>query len=138
MIYKWFLTNRGKLTINYQKPRYWGTWKGQIIYAIVCDGADKLNDLREKTDLSDESLNKTLSELFDLGLMERRYGNYRVSFELWKEYKNSSFVKKHKESIFSKEKKRALIDWIEKWKNIKNLEFPIEAKHLFFRWQTLG
>ena len=69
--------------------------------------------------------------MFDLGLMEIRWEKYRVNRELWKDYKYSSFVEEYNKTVFSNEKKKALLDWIEKWKNIKNLEFPTEAKHFF-------
>jgi phosphatidylserine/phosphatidylglycerophosphate/cardiolipin synthase-like enzyme len=63
--------------------------------------------------------------------MEIRWKKYRVNRELWREYKYSSYVEEYNKTVFSNEKKKALFDWIEKWKNIKNLEFPTEAKHFF-------
>lgn len=127
----------GILTITDKKPRFWGTWKGQVIYAIAWDGANTLDDLKEKTDLSEDSLNDTISQMFDLELMEIKNGNYRVSFDLWLEYIKSDFVKEYNETSFSTEKKKALFNWIEQWKTIKDLKFTTDAKHFFLEGRYL-
>lgn len=64
--------------------------------------------------------------------MENKNGIYRVTLEIWKEYVNPRRNNKQDHSVkFSKEKKEALIDWIDKWKRIKDLDFSLETKHFF-------
>ncbi len=112
--------------------------KGCIIKAIVWDGAKTWNDIHEFTGLSQRSLNKTISELFDLGIMEKNNGVYRVSLEIWKEYRNFDFRYEKEESVkFTIEKKKDLIGWIDKWRNVKSLDFSLEPKHFFLEGRHL-
>ena len=68
--------------------RYWGSWKGQVIKAISIDRASTWSEIRDATGLSEYSLNTALSEMFDAGLLEKIDGNYRVSYDLYKEYRD--------------------------------------------------
>jgi predicted transcriptional regulator len=135
--------------ITRKEPRYWGSWKGRVIKAIVQDGAKTWNDIREFTGLSQGSLNKALSELFDLSILEKRNGEYRVSLEIYKEYKE--FFNKNRfyeepvideidEKIpvkFTERKQSELVRWIDQWREVKSLDFSLEPKHFFLEGRHL-
>ena len=53
------------------EPRYWGSWKGRVISAIVNDGEQSWTDLLEKTGLYEGSLKKVLAELFQVPAIEK-------------------------------------------------------------------
>jgi hypothetical protein len=70
------------------QPRYWGTWKGQVIKAISVDGARTWQDIFDITGLSEYSLNTALSEMYNAGILEKREESYRVTYDLYREYRD--------------------------------------------------
>lgn len=122
-----------------KEPRFWGTWKGRVIKAIVSDGARTWFEVRDLTGLSTISLNTALSEMFDLEILEKRNEAYWVSTEIYQEYKDflgsqetdTKKVKKKSVARFSEEEQKALVNWIDQWRQVKKLEFSLENKHFF-------
>lgn len=128
------------------EPRFWGSWKGRVIKAITIDDARTWDEIRDLTGLSPMSLNRALYEMFELRILEKTInGTYTVSHNIDKEYK--SFFdrqKEHEESAkaptqtrFSEEKQKELIDWIDQWRKLKELTFPLESKHFFLEGRYL-
>jgi len=132
-----------------EEPRYWGSWKGRVIKAIALDGAKTWDDIRDLTGLSSKSLNKALSEMFDARVLEKSDGVYRVSYELYKEYRDffdrqrmseEPITKEADQKIpvkFSEEKQKDLIRWIDRWREVKRLDFSLEPKHFFLNGRHL-
>lgn len=133
-----------------EEPRYWGSWKGRVIKAIVLDGARTWEDIRDLTGLSVKSLKRALFEMYDMGILEKRIGGvYRVSREIYKEYRD--FFEKQgisEESVtretdqkvpvkFSKEEQKDLVRWIDQWREVKKLDFSLELKHFFLEGRHL-
>jgi len=126
-----------------EEPKYWGSWKGRVIKAIVLDGARAWNDIRDLTGLSPSSLNVALSEMFDAGILKKKTdGTYRVSPQIYKEYAEFFERVTSIESVtertdqkapvkFSEEKQKDLVNWIEQWRSVKKLDFSLEHKHFF-------
>ena len=46
------------------EPKYWGSWKGRILTAIVIHGEQSWTELMEKTGLTRRTLNRALTEFF--------------------------------------------------------------------------
>ena len=83
-------------------------------------------------------MNKSLFELFDLGILEKNNGTYRVSLEIEREYK--SFFASHtseKTVKFLRGKRKHLINWIDQWKELKSLDFSLKPKHFFLQGRHL-
>jgi len=133
-----------------EEPRYWGSWKGRVIKAIVVDGAKTWNDIRDLTGLSSKSLKRALSEMYDAGILEKKVGGvYRVSHEIYKEYREfserqgisaESVVREADQKIpvkFSEEKQKDLVRWIDQWREVKKLGFSLEPKHFFLEGRQL-
>ena len=133
-----------------EEPRYWGSWKGRVIKAIVVDGAKTWNDIRDLTGLSSKSLKRALSEMYDAGILEKKVGGvYRVSHEIYKEYREfserqgisaESVVREADQKIpvkFSEEKQKNLVRWIDQWREVKKLDFSLEPKHFFLEGRHL-
>ena len=67
---------------------YWGTWKGDILRAIIIDGAKYWNEIQRITNLSQNSLNKALAELYAEGIIRKNSdGSYWVIPEIFSKYK---------------------------------------------------
>lgn len=76
--------------------------RGLVIKAIAVDGARTWSDIRDSTGLSEESLNKALSEMFDIGILEKMPdGTYKVSYDLYSDYRAFS----NSSEIFSRQKR---------------------------------
>jgi len=133
-----------------EEPKYWGSWKGRVIKAIVLDGAKTWNDIRDLTGLSSRSLNRALFEMFDAGILEKGIGGvYRVSHEIYNEYREfserqgisaESVVREADQKIpvkFSEEKQKDLVRWIDQWREVKKLDFSLEPKHFFLEGRHL-
>ena len=132
-----------------EEPRYWGSWKGRVIKAIVVDGAKTWNDIRDFTGLSSRSLNVALFEMFDAGILQKIGGVYRVSREIYKDYREfferqgisaESAVREADQKIpvkFSEEKQKDIVKWIDQWREVRNLDFSLEPKHFFLEGRHL-
>ena len=133
-----------------EEPKYWGSWKGRVIKAIALDGAETWDDIRDLTGLSSESLNRALAEMFEIGILEKKMGGvYRVSHEIWKEYRKffeqqgifeDSFKQETVKKVpvkFSEEKQKNLVKWIDQWKKVKGLDFSLEHRHFFLEGRYL-
>ncbi|MFB0523478.1 MAG: phosphatidylserine/phosphatidylglycerophosphate/cardiolipin synthase family protein [Candidatus Bathyarchaeia archaeon] len=121
-------------------PKFWGSWKGRVLKAIVVDKATKWEEIRELTGLSEESLNTALSELFDAHIITKHYdGSYWVEEDTYYEYKDFFDSMKIKQSVptvqivakFPEEKQKDIITWIDQWRKVKGLDFSLEHKHFF-------
>jgi hypothetical protein len=73
-----------------KKPEHWDTWKGQIIRAIVLDGAFTKNDILKTTGLNEERFETGYDALFTDGLLKERYTDsfWVNSPQLCKEYRD--------------------------------------------------
>lgn len=67
---------------------YWGSWKGRVVKAIAVDQAQTWSDLQAATGLSEQSLNTAISELYNAGVLERFHGRYRLSSNIYQEYRD--------------------------------------------------
>lgn len=66
---------------------YWGSWKGDVLKAIVVDGAKSWKELQEITQLKTYYLNQALSELYSAGVLRKKYdGTYEVIGEIYFKY----------------------------------------------------
>jgi len=125
--------------VKRSEPRFWGSWKGRVIKAIVEDHAKTWLEIRDLTGLSAKSLNTALAEMFDLAILEKKGSTYRVIPEIYKEYKEfwTSTHPPAKKDVdkapveFSEERQKALVDWIDQWRKVKKLDFSLEDKHFF-------
>ena len=128
------------------EPRFWGSWKGRVIKAIAIDGAKTWGEIRDFTGLHAQSLRTALAELYELGILKKTIdGIYSVSHDIDEEYKaifresdqsedsgkTSSYTK------FSEEKQEGLVNWIDQWRELKGLTFPLKANHFFLEGRHL-
>ena len=117
-----------------KEPKFWGSWKGRVIKAIVVDNAHHWNEIRDSTGLFEKPLNKALAELFNSGYLHKRDadGTYWVTDNIYREY--NEFFNKQKTvspTKFSEEKQKDLVDWIDQWREVKNLDFSLDHKHFY-------
>lgn len=133
-----------------EEPRYYGSWKGRVIKTIVTDGIRDWRGLQESTELSPKSLNRAIAELRQIGILTREEnGRYRVSREIWKEYKSfydsqksieEDLAKKASRTIegigkiissISHGKPKEVKSWVNEWKKVNNLDISIESNHFY-------
>ncbi|MHA1222041.1 MAG: phospholipase D-like domain-containing protein [Candidatus Heimdallarchaeaceae archaeon] len=126
--------------------KYYGSWKGRVIKAIVIDGVYTWKEIRDSTGLSPDKLNVVLKELFDAGALKKiqkeEIQEYRVDSVLYKQYKEY-FEKLHdNEKIapkvkISEEVQKELAKWIDNWKDTKRLSFSLKRKHFYLEGRFL-
>ncbi len=131
-----------------REPKYWGSWKGRVISAIVKGGEQTWIELLEKTGLNEAALKRVLAELHHADAIKKTSDSrYRVPPDLYDQYKTffesnpSVDVEKRKDKGFSarfaQTRRSKLVDWIEKWKGLKGLEFSLDPKHFFLEGMYL-
>jgi len=144
-----FCSRTGGIESTRETPRYWGSWKGRVIKAVVLDGAKTWSDIRDLTGLFPQSLNRALFEMYDAGILDNSKGEYSVNPEIQKEYEEFSATQRISEKSdteavvqkapvkFSEEKQKDLARWIDKWREVKGLDFSLEHKHFFLEGMHL-
>jgi phosphatidylserine/phosphatidylglycerophosphate/cardiolipin synthase-like enzyme len=129
------------------EPPYYSSWKGRVLEAIALENIRDWIGIQEYTQLTEENLNKALSELYNLDIIEKRKENgaywikdievvhlYRNYFEDLDEYKTPLIQHKEpKEIVLEKAlpKDENIASFVVKWRELKNLSFSIDARHFF-------
>jgi len=69
-------------------PKFHGTWKGQVLEAIIVEGMETWQEIQEYTKLSNSAIKQALDELLNSGLIGRvGQAKYRVTdSEIIEEY----------------------------------------------------
>jgi hypothetical protein len=96
------------LKINDFAPhsRFWNTWMGRIVRAIVLNDAYTRDAILKATNLKEEELNKALKELFQEKLVEEKEeGKLWANKELYGKCKS-----------FFEESQEALVSWVNEWR----------------------
>lgn len=136
----------GDFCVTRTEPRYWGSWKGRVIRAVVVDNAKTWNEIHGLTGLSSKSLNRALYEMFELGVLEKKAdGTYRVSHDIYAEYKDffgelaesGKSVRTLAQTKFSEDMQESLVKWIHQWKELKELSFSLKPQHFFLEGRHL-
>lgn len=126
-------------------PRYWGSWKGRVVKAVALDKAISWDEIRDSTGLSPKSLNRVLAELFDAKALEKNdRGEYRVNYELYKEYvayskkNDAEEVSVEKIVRISKDQQSNLISRIDEWSDFEGLDLSLRPRHFFIDGEHLA
>lgn len=109
-----------------QEPKFWSSWKGRIIRAIVLDGMYTRNEILKTTGLAQTQFETALNELFHSELLiEKDKDRFWVnSSELCNEYRG-----------FFEEIQETLIDWLYKWR--KQEKIDTDLNHFFLEDKLL-
>ena len=108
------------------EPKFWSSWKGRIIRAIVLEGRYTRNEILKTTRLEEKQFEQALGELFQTTfLVEKEKDRFWVnSSELCNEYRR--FFKKVQET---------LVDWVHEWRMQERID--TELNHFFLEDKLL-
>jgi len=108
------------------EPKFWSSWRGRIIRAIVLDGIYTRKEILETTRLTKDQFEQALQELFQTELIvETGKDRFWVnSSELCNEYRS------HWEEI-----KQALVNWVNEWRRQEKVD--TERDHFFLEDKLL-
>ena len=72
------------------RPPYYGSWKGRVLEAIAVENIRDWNDILDYTQLTRETLNTAISELYTLDLIERKDdGLYWIkNIDVYRQYRS--------------------------------------------------
>ena len=132
--------------MNDDLPPFYGTWKGRVLEAIALESIRDWIGIQEYTQLTEENLNRALSELYTLDIIERKEDGaywikdievvhlYRDYFEDLDEYKAPLIQHEEpKEIVLEKvlPKDENLASFVVEWRAFKHLSFSLDARHFF-------
>lgn len=108
------------------EPKFWGSWRGRIIRAIVLNGSYTRKEILETTQLKKDQFEQALQELFQTELIvETGKDRFLVnSSELCNEYRS-----------YWEEVKRSLVNWVNEWRKLEKIN--IERDHFFLEDKLL-
>ncbi|MCW4040689.1 MAG: phospholipase D-like domain-containing protein [Candidatus Bathyarchaeota archaeon] len=125
-----------------EEPPYLGSWKGRVLEAIAIYNVRDWDSLLIFTELTHDSLNTALSELYDLGILSRSDdGGYWIEHDVYNQYR-AFFANVPVEEEPQKKVEKAITEevlpedediarWVIKWRDFKNLTFSLDARHFF-------
>jgi phosphatidylserine/phosphatidylglycerophosphate/cardiolipin synthase-like enzyme len=134
------------------EPPFYGSWKGRVLEAIALENIRDWLGIQEYTQLTEENLNKAISELYTLKIIERKEnGAYWIKdievVHLYRDYfedleENDTPLIQHEEQkkiVFEKAlpKDDDLSTFVVKWRTFKNLSFSLDARHFFLEGDYL-
>ena len=135
------------------EPPFYNSWKGRVLQAIAVENIRDWNGILDYTELTPETLNTALRELYDKEIIERNedglywiedivlYHQYRDYFEYPDDDYKTPLIKheENKEIILEKAlpKDENLADFVVKWREFKNLSFSLDARHFFLEGDYL-
>jgi phosphatidylserine/phosphatidylglycerophosphate/cardiolipin synthase-like enzyme len=108
------------------EPKFWSSWRGRIIRAIVLDRLYKRNEILKRTQLQEKQFEQALGELFQKELLEETdKDRFLVSSrELCNEYRT-----------FFKKLQQNLVDWVNQWRLLEKVE--VKLNHFFLEDRLL-
>jgi len=112
-----------------KNPRYWDSWKGQILRAIIIDKLDTWIEVRDKAELTQRKMFKVVGELRRVGVLEysKNDGFKILDDDLRKAYENTSV-----QSSSAPEPSQEHIDWLRSWiDSNERVETTLENQHFF-------
>lgn len=127
------------------EPPFYGSWKGRVLEAIALENIRDWLGIQEYTQLTRENLNRAISELYNLDIIEKRKddGAYWIKdievVHLYRDYfedlEESPLIQheEQKEIILEKAlpKDDNIANFVVKWRAFKNLSFSLDARHFF-------
>lgn len=128
------------------EPPYLGSWKGRVLEAIAVENIRDWNDILDYTQLTRETLNKAISELYILEIIARQddglywiknmdvYRQYRSYFENLETDKSPLIQHVDQKNTTLQKvlpKDDNIAKWVVKWREFKNLSFSLDARHFF-------
>jgi phosphatidylserine/phosphatidylglycerophosphate/cardiolipin synthase-like enzyme len=127
------------------EPPYYGSWKGRVLEAIAIENIRDWLGIQEYTQLTEENLNRALSELYNLDIIEKRKddGAYWIKdievVHLYRDYledlDESPLIQpeEQKDIVLKKAlpKDDYIASFVVKWRAFKNLSFSLDARHFF-------
>jgi len=136
---------------------YLGSIKGQILKAIAVDSLYQWGEIRDNLGLTDEELKPYIKELKSEGLIDERYSQFRVKYNLWLRYKAHSgddWAKKKLSEIEEEERRQEelmrilserkrreaenhLRKRVQKWIEFKKFDVEPDASHIFLKGDQL-
>jgi phosphatidylserine/phosphatidylglycerophosphate/cardiolipin synthase-like enzyme len=122
-----------------EKPKYWDSWKGQVLRAIIFDGVDTWKDVREKSGLSHNQMLRVVKELRKSETIDYEeiegIKRFRVlDHALVKEYQSGT-----KEKVV-KTGEKPISDhneWIRKWIGTNEVNVSLDHLHFFLEGPNL-
>ena len=108
------------------EPKFWNSWKGRIIRAIVLDGLYTRDKLLKRTQLQKKQFEQALNELFQNELLTEKHDDrfWVNSRELCNEYR--TYFEKLQDN---------LVGWVNKWRLQQNVESDLN--HFFLEDRLL-
>ena len=93
-------------------PRFWASWRGRIIRAIVLSGAYTRDTILRVTKLSEEEFEQAHKELLLCNLLEEKEnGKFWTNKEIYRQCMR-----------FYSEQQEALVDWVQEWRRRESVE----------------
>ncbi len=139
-----------------QYPKYWETWQGKVIKALVLHGQEPLsfNKLMEETGFQSKGLLRALAPLRQANVISYEGKNYLLVDEQirreWTKFLATNIssnseqkiqpivtvaLKQDQSKVSIKE--TDLVQWLMQWREMRNLCFPVESKHFFLEGEYL-
>lgn len=133
------------------QPKYWGSWEGKVVRVLIMHGKEPVSfdKLEGETGLHSGGLKRALAPLQQDHIIHYDGNGYLLVDEdirnQWVEYlieENSKAAKQLAEETRqlvkqSLKKENDLVQYIERWREMRNLSFPMESKHFFLEGEYL-
>lgn len=128
--------------MSVEQPQFLGSWKGRVLEAIAVHNIRDWDGLLAFTELTPDSLNTALSELYVLEILSRADdGAYWIKNDVFRQYR-TFFASIQVEEVHRKTAQNAIAKdvlpedediarWVIKWRDFKNLTFSLDARHFF-------
>ncbi len=110
------MTNSLKKNVFDTNSKFWGTWRGRIVRAIVLNDAYTKDKILKATNLKEEEFDNALKELFQENLLEKREeGKFWADRELYGKCKS-----------FFECLQATLVGWVDEWKEKERIDSELD------------
>ena len=113
------------------KPKYWDSWRGALLRAIILDGAVTWSEALEKSELTHRQLYKVVGELREIGVLG--YGDDKVFQILDDDLRTAYEVVEDRTSVERTTSNLGeLVEWIQKWIDMnESVNAALDHFHFF-------
>lgn len=123
-----------------RKPKYWDSWRGKVLRAIIYDGATTWKEVKERTNLDHGQLYKAVGELQRTGVID--YSGFEeekifrvLDGDIERAYKSVNETPIEESPALSQRHNQWIQSWIESDEvnaSLENNHFFVEGTHLSY------
>ena len=129
----------------YEKPRHWNTWKGKVLRTIILDNTSTLNDIQNKSGLTQMQLKEVMDDMQHSNIIRMTIVNGKYEWQVTDDDLFRAYLSAMENQVDVVEKSgkiateqiRYHTEWIKSWFDQDDVDGSLDNLHFFLEGKPL-